>query len=939
MKAPELMNTQFAAQVHEPVLRGHQYVAALWFPARWFDESARAARLIASWRAGASALRFPEGDLLCFSAPFEEHCEGLAGWSLRQDGGALCSAPLSDAERSRLRDGDVWIVLGAEVLTLSKRDGEPLDPSAWLAAGEGSLHETYDLSVPPPPPEVLDFESRPLREVLGDAVPPASRERGDFLDAMRRAQRENPKGLPSSGGGSSGGHGLGWALSGIAFIVVVFVLVAVVIYLASKTPRLSFFWLILLFLGVRAAIAALKAREAAARGGPAAQPVRVVPPRGGLAHPQRWRRWLAQFAMVTQLSRLLGRAHAKHLKRVLDMFDEGNLQEALRHAIPLGGNEGSLGQSFGLPGRRDRLELSRHNGPGTSISIGDEIEQHLRALYRKAFEKLDREQRFDEAVFVLAELLNAKQEALDYLEKHERFAQAAELALGWNMPPEVIVRLHCLAGDWRRAVVVARRDNAFAAAVVQMQKRWPDAARRLREEWGGALIARGDWLGAVDAVWPVESLRDKAKEWLLTAEAAGGRLGMRALVQRAVLLPDTLERYSKELLELQRDPALWRERVAMADALGGIERRNATQQLAALIAPALLADHAEGHRRMDRHSLEQFVKHSGDVLLQADLPTRDWPDAGSQPASKNTEALELEAPAPGALEIEDVVPLDDQRYLVALGESGACVVDASGKIRSRFAAPARWIVLAHSKQVALLLARREALWRVSRLDLAQNTVTDLGMLDFDFWAREFDGLNWTVAKGRALRVIDTQDSLRQVVWQVTDLPGVVSAFVASATHEQFMLEVEDKPPQLWVYRLPQRQLITRDDVSYDEGELKYLNPAGGVVRLWLEQSEELISLKWQAAGRAAHLLVPGTLDSLRVWPVGEWLVVFTGDDGEWDVRWILLSSGAECVRVTWPGDAAPLVRVVGDEWLIYDARGRLLNFNVATSSRQTLSVR
>src|SRR6185436_4281395 len=66
----------------------------------------------------------------------------------------------------------------------------------------------------------------------------------------------------------------------------------------------------------------------------------------------------------------------------------------------------------------------------------------------------------------------------------------------------------CIA--WRLTVAVARRDNAFANAIGQLEKRWPDAARKLREEWGNALVQQGEWIGAVEAVWPVESLRAKA---------------------------------------------------------------------------------------------------------------------------------------------------------------------------------------------------------------------------------------------------------------------------------------------------------------------------------------------------------------------------------------------------------------------------------------------
>ncbi|MGE8357829.1 MAG: hypothetical protein ACN6N0_15685, partial [Microvirgula sp.] len=182
----------------------------------------------------------------------------------------------------------------------------------------------------------------------------------------------------------------------------------------------------------------------------------------------------------------------------------GRLDEALRHAIPLGGDDGAHSPSLSTPHARKDLSLG---SPGTSgrasLNLDPPLRQYLMDLYRRSFGKLDREGRIDEAVFVLAELLQSHAEALDYLEKQQRFTQAAALALYWDMAADTIVRLHCLAGDWKHAVAVARRDNAFSTAILQLEDKWPDAARRLREEWATTLAAQGAWLEAVDAAWPL----------------------------------------------------------------------------------------------------------------------------------------------------------------------------------------------------------------------------------------------------------------------------------------------------------------------------------------------------------------------------------------------------------------------------------------------------
>jgi hypothetical protein len=77
---------------------------------------------------------------------------------------------------------------------------------------------------------------------------------------------------------------------------------------------------------------------------------------------------------------------------------------------------------------------------------------------------------------------------------------------------------------------------------------------------------------------------------------------------------------------------------------------------------------------------------------------------------------------------------------------------------------------------------------------------------------------------------------------------------------------------------------------------------------------------------------------LRVWLAGEWLVISTNEGASHVVRWVLLETASERVRVLWPADV-PEVRAHQDEWLLFDARGRLLNFNTKTSQQQSFSLR
>ncbi|MFB9159060.1 hypothetical protein [Chromobacterium violaceum] len=97
--------------------------------------------------------------------------------------------------------------------------------------------------------------------------------------------------------------------------------------------------------------------------------------------PQAWRDWLARAAMTSHLSGILGRRQATYMRQMLEMFENGRLQDALRHAIPLGGEGGSAGQAFGLPHARRDLKLGmRNDAAGPSIDLGEDLNRHLRQL-------------------------------------------------------------------------------------------------------------------------------------------------------------------------------------------------------------------------------------------------------------------------------------------------------------------------------------------------------------------------------------------------------------------------------------------------------------------------------------------------------------------------------------------------------------------------------
>ncbi|KAB7781821.1 hypothetical protein NB699_003823 [Xanthomonas sacchari] len=784
-----------AAAVRDPMWRGWQALDALWWPADVLPAPVRTARMLAAWHPGCRAYRFAAGDMLCFARAQPLQCETMGEVPMRRLHGTLYSAPLTDEERAALPAMEIGLVAGAAVVGLRFAQGEVLDLSEAIALDAYRVLEPFNCHVASPVLDVAQLQGKDVRSVLGRAIPPRSAEGEAFLRAMAGARTADAlrDGIAAVREGMLG---------------------AVVALLARWLPGS----------GIRVPAAAsggIPARQRAQR------------------RPSAWRDTLARLAAISRVGKLIGYRHGAYLRRMMAMFDRGDLDEALRNALPVDATGQSLGQAFGTPERRESLQLSGRIGQGASLDLGEDLTTHLRRMYREAFAALNRKGRIDEAVFVLAELLNARQEALDYLVEHGRHAQAAELAMGWEMPPALIIRLLMLGGDVRRATQVARRDRAFADAVSQLQGAHPALAAQLRLEWGHALVESGDWLEAVEVVWPLREARDLALQWLLAAEQAGAALSARALVQRASLLPDTLQQYADRIEALADPAADPQPRAALANALLAIGGNSAAlRRLAACVLPAVAADCSAGRNGLGRSDLERLLKMAADPCLKSDMPPWRVAQAGQPtPFWRLRSPLALALPAAGVQRIHDAAVLPDRQYLVALGEAGAAVLDAHGRVVQHYAVPAYRLVLAASGQVALALAPRERVSRIARLDLTTRSSIELGALALQFAAPTLIGTGWTVVVDGRILVIDVGKGLMEVLWHVGDLPGSIVAAAFFEDCEVFLVRTAETL-QEWTYMLPHRRLRGRDDIVLQPDVPVMPHRLGGMQQPRLEVNED-----------------------------------------------------------------------------------------------------
>ena len=220
----------------------------------------------------------------------------------------------------------------------------------------------------------------------------------------------------------------------------------------------------------------------------------------------------------------VNRKHAQYIDELTRQFRSGELDEALHHAIPLGG-ELSAALSLKLPQRRADLQISAHGRSATSVPYGPTIQQHLQGIYRQAAKDLEAGGKVDQAAYVLAELLRDAHGCVAMLERQQRFDTAARIAEQRELDAGTIVRLWWLAKDKKRAISVARRHGAFAAALARLDKVDPTAGDELRVEWIADLERAGDLLGAVEVAWPKPSLHRLLVNIIPRGEKLGGPNG------------------------------------------------------------------------------------------------------------------------------------------------------------------------------------------------------------------------------------------------------------------------------------------------------------------------------------------------------------------------------------------------------------------------------
>jgi len=546
----------------------------------------------------------------------------------------------------------------------------------------------------------------------------------------------------------------------------------------------------------------------ARRGRPPRQGGRAAGVHGG--RPQANRGWLAWLAMRSPAAPIVRGKHARYLRALTEAFEKRQWDDALRDAIALNDRSASKWMRLRLPGRRTGAltPTPARGGGGGAVPWGPVVYAHLQDLYQDAATRLERDGRIEEAAFVLADLLGRPLDSVALLENHQRLRLAAELAEGRRLPPDLVVRLWWREGNRDRAIQIARVRGAFATGIARLDAVDPDAARELRVAWIGSCRDSGDPLGAVEAAWPDTSLRHLIADDIREGIAIGGPLSARLTAYDLAIAPARARMTVKALLE-DGDP-MFRE--LFATTLADVDAADPAtdRQITTATLRALTRDSAQPGTlpvKSARKTYEKLRKRA-DPLAAADLPALAYQHAKAQSGPLDLVASQ----AAGQLPVFDAAALPDGTILIASGEAGTRVLSSQGRTRARWDIPAHRIVLADHGGTALLIAARDTIADLWKLDLTSRRLRRWTTIHVRQVADSYDGGQLIVVDTDGIAVLDVLAGRPTVLWRELDPAYRVLSLARTPTTCSAVVYHETKV-SLWHWNMPGWQLRMRPSTT------------------------------------------------------------------------------------------------------------------------------
>jgi MoxR-vWA-beta-propeller ternary system domain bpX6 len=790
------------------------------------DEEA-SSRALTAWIPGTVVYEVDEGWLVWSPKAPRVRTDRAPGLPLASVSGHLVAFPASPREVAALASGSPSLVRlwHGQLQVRPLRDLEHVDPARWISL-EGHQEVVCDSLGAPPDnarPSIAESPEHVLRQrFLG--VPPEAPEAEDVLRSIvdqHTANRSTTDRGPS-------------------FIETMAARVR------SWLDR-SLQWL-----------SGLRSRSQASGQGAGRKVASPTIRSGAFERAIVWLRARLNRAILrADLAHVIGRKKANYLDRMMTMFRRGDLDNALRHAVPLARPEDAPGiPTLGVP--TPRRDLRIHTGmlrtPGV-MGGGRSVYEDLAATYREAFRQLDARGEVDKAAFVLAELLHDYEEAVSYLERHGRLQLAAELAEARGFPAGAVVRLWFLAGDRKRAIAIARREGAFADAIVRLERSGlKSEAAELRLLWADLLASAGDYLAASDVVWPIPEARRLARDWIDRGIEQGGPGGARLLVRKLTLDPQAFDEVrDRAVVFLESDdPEQTAARHALVMALHDAEPGPGVRTLARAALRSVLRHWETPGPHLSPVEYRDLITLTDDGALRADLPPLPPPPRSIWLAERQSPVrLSVSGTDVGLIPVQDAALLPNGRVLLALGEAGVRLLSPAGRTIVHFEAPAHQLVLSDRGDHAIAMARRGDTWRLTRVDLARRHAETWCDARIDAVAPDYDGSVWFVATTDLLAIDATARGFESLK-QIPDVSprGLVACTRLARSSSRLSMYVVEPVPQVWAFALPSLTLRSRETVPFAVG-----GPAARARHIALSTEGTVVAQDWPLPAAEAQTTV------------------------------------------------------------------------------------
>lgn len=523
----------------------------------------------------------------------------------------------------------------------------------------------------------------------------------------------------------------------------------------------------------------------------------------------------------------LHRKYGQRIGEIEELFAKGKIDEALRKALPLGNNNSEdefKKKSFGnfpLSGPEIRQNLFIQHTVQAQNShdiLSGDAHYALQQMYRQQVQELIKNEDYERAAFISAELLNDPAAAVEIFERKGDFKTAAKLAQGRKLPPETFIPLWYKAGEKQKALHLAAQYDVFAALYNSVPKEDP-FFKDLVTAWSHRLLALNNYLKALELTEKIESLQEERQKWI--SEALVIHPNDPTLLARALkCLKEEHEQQLADLLNdfLQKeDPESRSSQIELAEQLAsktfekvGVQENFSSERLPLLALPLLrklISDEAQYGTNHKRKKACLNLSIAGkQQALRVDLRRLNQINKIKKPEPQRQVKLK---PVTDQTPINTLIMIDENRLLIAYKSGALHLINRNGRVlwSDHIHNIAGLVPIGSSNTIIVIRDEIEGR-ALSLLKLNEGTHKDIGFYDIQNFHSEASDFGWLVFLnnkvcmidiGSLIKAAEQSDGQLEHHWSVpVSEPGSLLCFSETHSEVSFLFErLENNLLELW----------------------------------------------------------------------------------------------------------------------------------------------